>query len=208
MKQSRIYRKVALFVFSFILILALASPGTFAKAKHPSRSRGSRGRASRSRGRGGRSARGGRSSRGGRVVYRRIHGRTVAVHTGGGGGRLVPLRDSRGRVKRDRRGRIMYARVAPPKPKPGAEIPSNRVVEIQHALTSQGFYKGEENGTYDDATKTAMQSFQSAHGMKPTGLPTAQALKLLGLTKSTASNTTSTTDAPSTRPRTVTKKNP
>jgi len=104
----------------------------------------------------------------------------------------------------------MYARVAPPKPRPGAEIPASRVGEIQRALASQGFYKGEAGGTYDDSTESAMQSFQTAHGLKATGYPTAQTLKMLGLTKPTAPNggTTAVTDSPTTRPRTVGKKNP
>ena len=199
MKQSRQRHRIAVLLAVIILISGLyLTPDTQAKPQRRS-SRSARGRSSRSSR--GRASRGrGRSSQGGR------RGRAVGGRSSRGG-RIVAARDRRGRVLRDRRGRIVYERIAPPKPKPGAEIPATRVNEIQHALATQGFFKGEPSGTWDDSTRSAMSSFQSAHNLKPTGLPTAQTLKLLGLTKPTSSpNGASNTESPVTRPRTVTKK--
>lgn len=58
---------------------------------------------------------------------------------------------------------------------------STRVVEIQQALTSRGFFTGEVSGVYDDATIEAMQKFQRSQKIPVTGYPTAHALKRLGL---------------------------
>jgi len=206
MKEKRHIRNIKIFLMTVILAAGLCVTTTVfaAPKKKPAKGKSSRGKASKSRGRATR-GRGGRAS-----ASRRGRGGRATASRGGRGGKLVPVRDSRGRVKRDRRGRIMYARVAPPKPRPGSEIPASRVSEIQRALASKGFYKGEANGSYDDSTKSAMQSFQSAHSLKPTGYPTAQTLKLLGLTKipSSPGGTAAASDSPTTRPRTVTKKNP
>src|SRR5882724_12700972 len=209
MQEKRRIRNIKILLMTFILVagLCVSTTSYAAPKKKPTKGRSAKGRSGKSRGRATR-GRGGRASR-----YSRGGRSTTSRSSRGGssrGGKLVPARDSRGRVKRDRRGRIMYARVAPPKPRPGAEIPASRVGEIQRALASQGFYKGEAGGTYDDSTKSAMQSFQTAHGLKATGYPTAQTLKMLGLTKPTAPNggTTAVTDSPTTRPRTVGKKNP
>ncbi len=59
----------------------------------------------------------------------------------------------------------------------------SRVIEIQQALTSQGFFQGEMTGIYDEATVDAMRRFQSSEKISVTGYPTAHALKRLGLTK-------------------------
>ncbi len=57
----------------------------------------------------------------------------------------------------------------------------SRVIEIQQALTSRGFYQGEMTGVYDDATIDAMRRFQAKEKISVTGYPTAHALKRLGL---------------------------
>jgi hypothetical protein len=62
------------------------------------------------------------------------------------------------------------------------EIPANRVIEIQQALTKRGFYLGDPTGVYDDATIDAMRRFQATNQIGITGYPTAPALKRLGLT--------------------------
>jgi Putative peptidoglycan binding domain len=62
------------------------------------------------------------------------------------------------------------------------EIPTNRVIEIQQALSKRGFYLGDPSGVYDDATIDAMRRFQATSEIGITGYPTAQALKRLGLT--------------------------
>ncbi len=59
---------------------------------------------------------------------------------------------------------------------------STRVMEIQQALNSRGFYQGERTGVYDDATIDAMRRFQATEKIPVTGYPTAHALKRLGLT--------------------------
>lgn len=56
-----------------------------------------------------------------------------------------------------------------------------RVIQIQQALASKGFYSGETSGNYDQATIEAMRRFQSSNKISATGYPTAHALKRLGL---------------------------
>lgn len=56
-----------------------------------------------------------------------------------------------------------------------------RVIQIQQALASKGFYSGETSGNYDEATINAMRRFQSENKISATGYPTAHALKRLGL---------------------------
>ncbi|MFN0110500.1 MAG: peptidoglycan-binding domain-containing protein [Blastocatellia bacterium] len=60
-------------------------------------------------------------------------------------------------------------------------IDAMRVIQIQQALASKGFYSGETSGNYDDATIDAMRRFQSSNKITATGYPTAHALKRLGL---------------------------
>ncbi len=62
-------------------------------------------------------------------------------------------------------------------------IDSMRVIQIQQALTSQGFYSGETTGVYDQNTIEAMRRFQASNKIAATGYPTAHALKRLGLGK-------------------------
>ncbi len=62
-------------------------------------------------------------------------------------------------------------------------IDSMRVIQIQQALTSRGFYDGETTGVYDQSTIEAMRRFQASHKIAATGYPTAHALKRLGLGK-------------------------
>lgn len=60
---------------------------------------------------------------------------------------------------------------------------SSRVSEIQQALASRGFYRGEPSGVYDDSTVEAMRRFQEKENIPITGYPTAHALRRLGLAK-------------------------
>ena len=62
-----------------------------------------------------------------------------------------------------------------------ANIDVMRVIQIQQALASKGFYSGETSGNYDDATMDAMRRFQASNQIAATGYPTAHALKRLGL---------------------------
>ncbi len=61
-------------------------------------------------------------------------------------------------------------------------IESARVIQIQQALASRGYYSGEMTGLYDEATVDGMRRFQAASKIGVTGYPTAQSLKRLGLT--------------------------
>lgn len=56
-----------------------------------------------------------------------------------------------------------------------------RVEEIQRALLDAGFLKEEPNGTWDDATRSAMRRYQVENGFPATGLPEAKSLMKLGL---------------------------
>lgn len=88
-----------------------------------------------------------------------------------------------------RRHRSRYAYTPPPprvRPAPRVQIPPERVSEIQLALKKAGYYQGEATGDYDAATRDAMSNFQKANGLKQTGMPTAQALMKLGLTRRTS----------------------
>ncbi|MEP7343259.1 MAG: peptidoglycan-binding domain-containing protein [Acidobacteriota bacterium] len=60
-------------------------------------------------------------------------------------------------------------------------IDSERVIQIQRALATRGFYPGETTGVYDDATVEAMRRFQINNKIAVTGYPTAHSLKRLGL---------------------------
>ena len=81
---------------------------------------------------------------------------------------------------------------APPAPKPAnrivADISPGRVVQIQTALIKEGLMSGPANGVYDQATFSAMSSFQSRKGLKPLGVPTADSLKALGVPKNSGRN--------------------
>jgi Putative peptidoglycan binding domain len=71
---------------------------------------------------------------------------------------------------------------APPK-RVNVRMDTSRVIEIQQALASKGFYQGEMSGVYDDSTVDAMRQFQLKENILVTGYPTAHALRRLGLAK-------------------------
>lgn len=62
----------------------------------------------------------------------------------------------------------------------------DRISEIQSALNRGGYYQGDSNGKWDSNTVAAMQKFQSANGLEPTGKLDALSLQKLGLGSSTA----------------------
>lgn len=80
----------------------------------------------------------------------------------------------------------------PDLPKPAnrvvADISSNRVTQIQAALIKQGLLVGPPNGVYDQATFSAMATFQTRNGWNPVGVPTATSLKALGVPKNSGRN--------------------
>jgi peptidoglycan hydrolase-like protein with peptidoglycan-binding domain len=69
----------------------------------------------------------------------------------------------------------------------GQQAPTkDRITEIQTALSRDGSYKGDPNGKWDDTSVSAMKSFQSAHGLNPSGKLDARSLEKLGLGSQTA----------------------
>src|SRR5262249_34295554 len=65
----------------------------------------------------------------------------------------------------------------------GGIVPE-RVLEIQKALIKHGYLEGEAaTGVYDETTRQAMKRFQMANNLSATGLPSAHALKKLGVSK-------------------------
>jgi peptidoglycan hydrolase-like protein with peptidoglycan-binding domain len=57
------------------------------------------------------------------------------------------------------------------------------VTEIQNALIKAGYLDGPASGQYDEATVDAMKEFQARHSLPRTGMPSAMALKRLGVSK-------------------------
>ena len=57
----------------------------------------------------------------------------------------------------------------------------DRIKEIQGALAQGGYYDGDPNGKWDSKSVAALQKFQSASGIEPTGKLDAASLQKLGL---------------------------
>jgi hypothetical protein len=160
-------RRVFALVIMIPLLLALIEPTAIAKK---------RSRSGRATVHAGRDARG--KVRRGRVqTSRGRHGRTAYL-----------ARGTRGRHSSRSRGRRYYA-AQPVDPtvtsRPAPGIPSERVTEIQNALIKAGYLDGPPSGQYDEPTIDAMKRFQSKSGMSGTGMPSALALKKLGVSKRT-----------------------
>ena len=114
--------------------------------------------------------------------------RSARASRGRRGRTLTASRGRRGRYAARSRGRSHDA--AQPidstvgsRPAPG--IPTERVTEIQNALIKAGYLDGPPSGQYDETTVDAMKQFQSKSGMPGNGLPSAPALKKLGVSKRT-----------------------
>jgi len=84
---------------------------------------------------------------------------------------------------RDRRTRYYQPEERTPSARTLSGIPSDRVTEIQKALIRAGYLTGDPSGQYDSATTAAMKQFQAGNGFHATGLPSAEALKKLGVSK-------------------------
>ena len=63
---------------------------------------------------------------------------------------------------------------------------SDRVREIQDALSREGALDGKSTGKWDATTVEAMKKFQENHGLSPTGKIDAVTLEKLGLGSDTA----------------------
>jgi hypothetical protein len=76
--------------------------------------------------------------------------------------------------------------VTRPKGRPAAvarqgQPSSDRYKEIQQALISKGYLKGEPTGAWDQDSMDAMRRFQTDQKLDPTGKVTAKSLITLGL---------------------------
>ena len=90
----------------------------------------------------------------------------------------------RGRHARSRRSRPVVAQDSSLVGRQASTgIPTERVTEIQKALIKMGYLEGPASGQYDDATIEAMKQFQGANQIPATGMPSAHALKRLGVPK-------------------------
>jgi len=58
---------------------------------------------------------------------------------------------------------------------------SDRIEQIQRALSRSGYYQGDPSGHWDSDTVSAMKGFQQAHGITPSGKIDAPSLQQLGL---------------------------
>lgn len=64
----------------------------------------------------------------------------------------------------------------------GQKVPStDRIQEIQSALSREGYYKGDPSGKWDSDTQDAMRRFQEEHDLTGSGKLDAQSLQKLGL---------------------------
>jgi murein L,D-transpeptidase YcbB/YkuD len=126
-------------------------------------------------------------SRGRLRAHARRAGRVRVSRTRARGGRRFLRATRRGRkhyARSYRRRHRSYARKsASPTSRPVASIPTERIVEIQSALIKAGYLRSPASGQYDAATVEAMKSFQLDNGLPATGLPSAQTLKRLGVSK-------------------------
>ena len=161
-------RRVFALVLTIPLLLALIEPN--ATAKKRSRS----GKAT---------VHAGRDSRG-----KARRGRVQATSRGRRGRTAYVARGTRGRHSTRSRSRRYYAAqpvdsIVTSRPAPG--IPSERVTEIQNALIKAGYLDGPPSGQYDEPTIGAMKQFQSKSGLPGNGMPSALALKKLGVSKRT-----------------------
>lgn len=158
-------RRVLVLVLTIPLLMALIAPTAIAKKRSRSvRASVHSRRESRGKVRRGLSSR----ARRGRTVY--------------------AGRARRGRhASRSRSGRQYVAQPVDPtvssRPAPG--ISTDRATEIQNALIKAGYLDGPASGQYDEATIDAMKQFQARSGIQATGLPSAPALKKLGVSKRT-----------------------
>lgn len=69
----------------------------------------------------------------------------------------------------------------------GQKVPgTERISEIQTALSKDGSFSGKPSGKWDASTVDAMKRFQEAHGLNPSGRLDAKTLQKLGLGSQTA----------------------
>jgi peptidoglycan hydrolase-like protein with peptidoglycan-binding domain len=64
------------------------------------------------------------------------------------------------------------------------ELNETQISLIQSRLTSLGFSPGAERGAWNDATASALRSFQEFHGIAASGTPDDLTLRMLGVASS------------------------
>ncbi|MEK6304303.1 MAG: peptidoglycan-binding domain-containing protein [Acidobacteriota bacterium] len=155
-------RRVLVVVLTIPLLLALLEPNVIAKK----RSRSGRAAVHSPRGSRGKARRVSSRTRRGRAVYA-ARGRR---------GRHPSRSRSRRQVVAQSVDSAVIARPAP-------GISTERATEIQNALIKASYLDGPASGQYDDPTIAAMKQFQARSGLPATGMPSAPALKKLGVSK-------------------------
>jgi hypothetical protein len=177
--MQKFLRLLGLSLISLSLVLGFA-PDSLAKKGRSSAKKSAKSNKS-SRGKAGRS-----SKRGEKVSRSSRRGRkgSVARHRGHSRGNTTIAREER---DEERNSPSQNSSTASPDENllravnPG--IPQDRVMEIQAALNKAGYYSGEVNGVYDETTRQAMKQYQQANNLSPSGMPSAHALKKLGVSK-------------------------
>ena len=87
------------------------------------------------------------------------------------------------------------------KREPSQKAPTpDRISEIQSALAKGGYYQGAPNGKWDSDTVTALEKFQSSHGIDASGKLDASTLQKLGLGSDIAGVSAPTHPQPTTSP--------
>ena len=103
------------------------------------------------------------------------------------GGYASSRRGRRYEARHGRHRRVYYesreSSAASGRPASSTGIPADRVAEIQRALIKEGYLEGQASGQYDDSTIAAMKQFQAENGFPASGLPSAHALRKLGVAK-------------------------
>lgn len=169
-----------IFTLVIALILSLASADALAAKK--SRAGRKPARAAAKKEKRGKSARG--------KVAKRERGRKEVSRRDGRRGRGRDRVAGRGRRRRhearyqpvNRQYESQESDVAAPRPV-ASGISTERATEIQEALIKHGYLEGPASGQYDEKTAEAMKQFQQANKLPATGLPSAHALKRLGVSK-------------------------
>lgn len=56
-----------------------------------------------------------------------------------------------------------------------------QIRQAQNILKDRGFYRGEQTGTLDDATRSGLKEYQKAENIKPTGTLNKLTLEKMGI---------------------------
>ena len=170
------------FIIALVIALILPLAGADALAAKKSRASRKSARAATKKAKGGKAARG--------KVTKRERGRREVARRGrrGRGRDRIASRGRRRRhearyqpVNRQNDSQEPEAAAAPRSMASG--ISTERASEIQEALIKAGYLEGPASGQYDEKTVEAMKQFQTANKLAATGMPTAHALKRLGVSK-------------------------